>query len=145
MQPGAGRYRRPEAVILDAMFKACPECGGEFQGWVTRCPDCDVALVIASGDAPPVRPAPRELPHASALVCIERGDPWHLRELAERLQEQGVSCRIDVFPPEGRIRPPAQRGGTSGTQFGLYVSAADLPLAQRLRGEHLAEVVPDAR
>ena len=127
------------------MFKTCPACGGEFQSWVARCPDCDVALVIASGEAPPAPPTPRELPHARELRCIERGDPWHLRELAERLQEQGVSCRIDVYPPEGQIRPPAQRGaGTSGTQFGLYVQAEDAALAQQLRSQHLAQVVPDA-
>jgi hypothetical protein len=135
----------PGAVILDAMFKACPECGGEFQSWVARCPDCDVALVITSGASPSARPAPRMLPHASELVCIERGDPWHLRELAERLQEQGVSCRIDVHPQTGRSQAPAQGGaGARGTQFGLYVRAEDAALAQQLRSDHLAAVVPDA-
>jgi hypothetical protein len=143
MPPVAGGYRGRGAVILGAMFKTCPECGGEFQAWVTRCPDCDVALVIASGEV--ARPAPRELPHASELVCVERGDPWHLRELAERLQQQGLSCRIDVYPPDSAIRPPARRGaGTSGAQFGLYVRAEDVALAQQLRSEHLKRVVPDA-
>jgi hypothetical protein len=128
------------------MFKTCPECGGEFQAWVTRCPDCDVALVIAGEEV--ARPAPRELPHAGELVCVERGDPWHLRELAERLQQQGISCRIDVYPPDAAIRPPARRAAgtsTTGTQFGLYVRAEDVALAQQLRSEHLAEVVPGAQ
>lgn len=124
------------------MFKTCPECGGEFQAWVARCPDCDVALVVASGEV--ARPAPRELPHASELVCVDRGDPWHLRELAERFQQQGVSCRIDVYPPDAAIRPPTQRGAGVGTQFGLYVRAEDVALAQQLRAEHLKVVVPDA-
>lgn len=126
------------------MFKTCPECGGEFQAWVTRCPDCDVALAIASGEVV-ARPARRELPHASELVCVDRGDPWHLRELAERFQQQGVSCRIDVYPPDAAIQPPARRGtGASATQFGLYVRPEDVALAQQLRAEHLKRVVPDA-
>ena len=125
------------------MFKTCPECGGEFQAWVTRCPDCDVALVIASGEVAPT--VTRELPHARELVCVERGDPWHLREIAERLQQQGVSCRIDVYPPDAPIQPPARRGSAAGaSRFGLYVCAEDLALAQQIRSEHLQRVVPDA-
>ena len=125
------------------MFKTCPGCRGEFQAWVTRCPDCDVTLVIAVGEV--ARPVTRELPRASELVCVERGDPWHLRELAERLQQQGVSCRIDVYPPDAPIRPPARRGSAAaGTQFGLYVRSEDLALAQQIRTEHLQRVVPDA-
>ena len=126
------------------MFKTCPECGGEFQAWVTRCPDCDAALVDAS-EAAVARPARRGLPHASELVCVQRGDPRELRGLAEQLQQKGLSSRIDVHPPDAAIRPPRARGsGVTGTQFGLYVRAEDVALARQIQGEHLKQVVPDA-
>jgi hypothetical protein len=125
------------------MFKTCPQCGGEFQAWVASCPDCDVALVIASGEV--VRPVAQELPRASELVVVERGDPWQLRELAERFQREGLSCRIDVHPPDAAIRPPARRGSPAGgIRFGLYVRAEDVALAQQIRSEHLESIVPDA-
>ena len=125
------------------MFKTCPECGGEFQAWVVNCPDCEVPLGFASGEV--VRPVAQELPRASELVPVERGDPWQLRELAERFQQQGLSCRIDVYPPDAAIRPPARRGSPSGgSRFGLYVRPEDVALAQQIRSEHLKSIVPDA-
>jgi hypothetical protein len=127
------------------VFKYCPTCGGEFQLWVSVCPDCKAALVeSAVAVAPPTPPPPEELPHARELVCVERGDPWHLRELAEALNEQGISCRIDVHPPDAAIPPPARRGAATQTRFGLYVRAADRARAEQLRGEHLERAVPDA-
>jgi hypothetical protein len=125
------------------VFKTCPECGGEFQEWVERCPDCAVALSTGPLEAARQKPA-RELPPARELTCIERGEPWHLRELAERLQQQGLSCRIDVYPPDAPIRAPARRGGSVTARFGLYVRPDDLALAQQIRSEHLQRVVPEA-
>jgi hypothetical protein len=124
------------------MFKNCPECGGEFQQWVERCPDCGVALVSAGAFAPP-EPS-RELPPASQLECVERGEPWSLRQLAGRLQQQGISCRIDAWPPDAAIRPPERRGAGMGAHFGLYVLGADLAAARRVHAEQLAAVVPGA-
>ncbi len=123
------------------MFKYCPECNGEFQQWALRCPDCGVALEIASDGAPAVPPAARVLPPASELVCVERGEPWRLHELAEQLQAQGISCRIDASARPAAARPP--RGGAS-SHFGLFVLGADLDAARRVRSEHLKRVVPDA-
>jgi hypothetical protein len=125
------------------VFKSCPTCGGEFQLWVSVCPDCQVALVEGPVTVA-VSPPPQELPPARELVCLERGDPWHLRELAEALQERGISCRIDVHPPDAAIRPPARRGAPTQTRFGLYVRAGDQAQAAEVRGEHLERAVPDA-
>jgi hypothetical protein len=102
-----------------------------------------VALVEGAVAVPPPL-APEELPPARELVCVERGDPWHLRELAEALQERGISCRIDVHPPDAAIRPPARRGAPTQTRFGLYVRAGDQAQAAQVRGEHLERAVPDA-
>lgn len=123
------------------MFKRCPECRVEFQDWVEQCPDCHVALV--SSDAPLAEPEPpRELPPAHELLCLERGDPAHLRQLAEQLQAEGVSCRLDAYPPAGggEASPRAPGGGS----FGIYVLAEQAAAAVTLRNAHLESVVPDA-
>ena len=134
----------PEAPYSAAMFKHCPACGGEFQPWVSRCPDCDVALELGSGTPAPARRS-SELPPARELTCLEKGDPRALHEIAERLQAQGLSSRIDVYPPDGAIRPPARRGsGEVSARFGLYVRPAEIEAARRIRSDHLREVVPDA-
>src|SRR5688572_3865695 len=105
------------------MFKVCPSCGGEFQHWVTQCPDCAVALQTGGpgAGAPPARAPAEELPPASELTCLQRGDPYALHEIAERLQAAGLSCRIDVHPPGEPIRPGARRGAGVANTFGLYV------------------------
>lgn len=125
------------------MFKVCPSCGGEFQQWVTQCPDCAVALQIGGGPSLPAA-APRELPPARELVCIERGDPRALHEIAERLQVAGLSCRIDPYPPDEPIRPGGRRGSGVATTFGLYVLPAEAEDATRLRTEHVRETLPEA-
>jgi hypothetical protein len=125
------------------MFKVCPSCGGEFQQWVTQCPDCAVALQIGGGDSLPAAP-PRELPPARELTCIERGDPRALHEIAERLQEAGLSCRIDAYPPDEPIRLGGKRGTGVATSFGLYVLPAEAEEAARLRLEHVRETLPEA-
>jgi hypothetical protein len=128
------------------MFKICPSCGGEFQQWVTSCPDCAVPLRAASADAPPPDPraAAREFPPARELVCIERGDPRALHEIAERLQAAGVSCRIDAYPPDEPIRLGGRRGSGVATSFGIYVLPAEVDAATRLRTELVRESLPDA-
>jgi hypothetical protein len=129
------------------MFKLCPSCGGEFQQWVTQCPDCAVPLQLGGPDGglPPAARAPaEELPPARELTCLQKGDPYALHEIAERLQQEGVSCRIDVHPPGESIRLAGRRGSGVATTFGLYVRPADLARAAVVREQHVRESVPDA-
>jgi len=123
------------------MFKVCPSCGGEFQAWVTSCPDCGVALQLGGEATLPV--APRELPPARELECIERGDPRALHEIAERLQAAGISCRIDAYPPDEPIRLGGKRGTGVATTFGLYVLRTDAEAATRVRTQHVRESLPE--
>jgi hypothetical protein len=127
------------------MFMVCPSCGGEFQRWVTQCPDCAVPLQHGAPDGAAPAPAEAEgLPPAHELTCIERGDPRGLHEIAERLQAEGISCRIDVHPPGDPIRLGAKRGAGVATTFGLYVREADAADAAAARQRYLLESVPDA-
>jgi hypothetical protein len=127
------------------MFKVCPSCAGEFQAWVTQCPDCAVPLRLGAADgAPPEPAAEAELPPAYELVCLQRGDPRALHEVAERLQGEGISCRIDVHPPGEPIRLGARRGSGVATTFGLYVREGDVAHATAVREQHLHETVPGA-
>jgi uncharacterized protein with PIN domain len=125
------------------MFKVCPDCRGEFQSWVERCPDCNVALQLGSADALPAAPA-RELPPARELSCVERGDPRALHEIAERLQLAGISCRIDAYPPDEPIRLGGRRGSGVATTFGLYVRPADAERATELRTQHIQQSLPES-
>jgi hypothetical protein len=122
------------------VFKRCPECRVEFQQWVEQCPDCHVALVSSEAPLPQPEP-PRELPPAHELLCLERGDPSYLRQLAEQLQAEGVSCRINAYPPAGGAASAPRAGGGS---FGLYVLPEQASAAVALRNAHLESVVPDA-
>jgi hypothetical protein len=81
------------------VFKACPSCGEEYQHWVSRCPDCDVALDIASG-APPAAPASTG-PAAELRdpVLLQTEGTWYLRELAEALADRDIACRIEKGSP----------------------------------------------
>lgn len=128
------------------MFKVCPSCGGEFQQWVASCPDCAVPLALASAEtlrADAAAPA-RELPPARELVCVERGDPRALHEIAERLQAAGFSCRIDAYPPDEPIRLGGRRGAGVATTFGLYVLPADAEAAREVRTQLVRESLPEA-
>jgi hypothetical protein len=124
------------------MFKVCPSCRGEFQDWVARCPDCDVALQLAGAVLPP-QPV-GELPPARELTCIERGDPRALHEIAERLQAAGLSSRIASYPPDEKIRLGGPRGSGVATTFGLYVRPADAEEATRLRTQLVQETLPES-
>jgi hypothetical protein len=126
------------------MFKVCPSCGGEFQAWVSQCPDCGAPLQLGAPDgAPPSRPAD-DFPPAHELTCIERGQPQALHGIAERLQAEGISSRIDVHPPGGPIRLGARRGAGVAASFGLYVREEDAAHAKAVREQHMRESVPDA-
>lgn len=84
--------------------KTCPSCGDEFIQSMVRCPDCGVDLVVG----PVERPAPPELPPATELAPICRGEPWEMQRIAEALQDAGIASRVDTYPPSGSgARPGA--------------------------------------
>ena len=104
------------------MFKHCHSCGGEYQSWVTECPDCHVPLQLAPGEtlAPETRPvAPIEDP-----VLLKVGQPWELRELAETLQEHGISSQIDSHPLGGSLARAGSRAEPA--RLGIYVARAEV-------------------
>jgi predicted amidophosphoribosyltransferase len=115
------------------MFKHCPECGQEFQHWVTRCTDCDVALVLAAEPLAPARePAP---PPPEDQVLLKLDEPWALQQLAEVLQQQGISSWIDAHTPAAQ-QPREPR-------LGLSVRRRDLDAARAIAEEHVASGLPD--
>ena len=118
-----------------SVFKHCHGCGGEFQSWVIECPDCHVPLQLAPGEtlAPETRPvAPIE-----DLVLLKVGEPWELRELAETLQEHGVSCEIDAYPRGGSIARAGAR--KEPARLGIYVARADIDTVRSFAA-HVAEL-----
>jgi hypothetical protein len=122
------------------MYKICPAGHGEFQQRVTSCPDCGGALELATSAEPPVRVV-AELPPAHALTCIERGAPRALLEIAEQLQQVGISCRIDVHPPEQQTRPAGRAAG--GANLGLYVLPSEAERATQVRTQHIQRSMPE--
>jgi hypothetical protein len=112
------------------MFKQCPECGEEYQQWVERCRECDVALVLP-GSEPIAREGEAEPafePPPEDAVIVKIGDPGDLHALAEALQEHGISSWIAAH-----TLPAEQAGGRS---LGLAVRRADLDAARAI-GEEL--------
>src|SRR5688572_20832855 len=121
------------------MFKHCPECGQEYQQWVTRCADCDVALVLAGSEPLAARErepdrSPEPPPDDRALVKVD--DPGPLHELAEVLQEQGISSWV-----EAHTLPAQQARG--GPRLGLSVRRADLDAARTIAEELMASSLHD--
>lgn len=109
------------------MFKVCARCGQEYQSWVTECSDCGVPLDLAPGET--LAPAMRAVPALEELDALRLGGPWELQALAEALQAQGISSRIDAYPP---------------ARLAIYVARADLEAAREIAEELAARDLPDA-
>lgn len=134
------RNSRPADMVVPptagGSYQHCPQCGDEFQAWVTECPDCRVPL----GSTPaPASAAPivSSLPPLTELAAIAQGDPWELRALAEQLLDEGVSSLVEAYPPPGGSADTAAAPRGHGTDLALYVEptraqrAADLVAAYR--------------
>lgn len=93
--------------------KICPRCEGEYQSWVTECPDCEIELVspaelaerqradlrqsstadVADAEADQQRArVPRLEPNEGRL--FRAGDQDHCVAIAKTLTAHGVSWRI---------------------------------------------------
>jgi hypothetical protein len=127
------------------VFKVCSSCGQEYQSWATECSDCGVSLDLAPGEK--LAPATRAAPALEELVALRLGGPWELQALAEALQAQGISSRIDAYPPGDPISAPrvrAQQGQRGdAARLGIYVSRPDLEAAREVAEEVAARDLPD--
>lgn len=119
----------------------CPECRAEYTLAVTRCAECDVALVAPH--AVPEEQAPEALPPVSELACVRVAPLAWMRALSGGLQELGVTHRIE--PAQAKDAPPDQRPDVFGgvQLFGLYVRPEDLERAQGLDGQIAAQLLPE--
>ena len=108
------------------MFKACPSCGEEYQSWVSRCPDCDVALDIAPGAAPSSPPPAAPAAELRDPVLLQAEGTWYLRALAEALADRDISCRIEKGSPA----------------LSLFVSRGDLEAAREVAREFAESQLP---
>lgn len=109
-------------------LKACPECRVEYQHTSERCSDCDVALVLAT-DLP--NQSETALPPASELRSLRHGELSRVREDASILQEAGIACRIDSYPPEEPLKAGA--GGpvrSTGSTLAVYVHESEFEAAE---------------
>jgi len=127
--------------------KYCPQCGAAHQAWATRCADCACDLVDEPPPAEVALPA-SDLPPARELACLGTGDAWHVRDVAEALQQAGISCRVDSHPPDAPLAGPgfSARRGFSGatTRLGVYVLPGDLDAARRVEHEQRLSRIPGA-
>jgi hypothetical protein len=117
------------------MFKVCPACHQEYQRWVVVCSECNVPLTSPEEAASPVG----SLPPVTCLALLKIEGPWYLQELAELLQHNGISSRIDAGPPSSPGGGPevGPRAGSRGaaSRLGIYVRAEDLETANEIAEE----------
>jgi hypothetical protein len=78
----------------------CPECETEYRDGITRCSDCDVALVKElAPDA-----------YDEALTPLADGiDPFSLGELTDRLEKAGVPYIVEAGTALSLLDHPEQR------------------------------------
>lgn len=116
---------------MSAVYRMCPACGDEFQSWVTRCPDCDEAIVETS-DPASLRAGPpsEDLPSARELHCLAVGVVARIREVSEQLQRAGIANRIDRDPQSLGDEGDIVGGFGQNVRLGVYVREAELAAAQ---------------
>ncbi len=126
--------------MSEPAYLYCPECHGEYLRSVTRCIDCDVALV-AEHALPDEEDL--ELPPAEQLVCIRVAPIAWIRALSDGLRDRGVAHRVEQATPEDA--PEGQRPDVFGnvSLFGLYVQDAHAEDARELDGTMAARLVPE--
>jgi hypothetical protein len=135
-------------------LKLCPSCRSEYVSTAQRCSDCGGALVLADAFVPPPedeRAPGDQLPPVIELALVRTGSPSQLSAFAERLQELGISSRVDAYPPGGAGEAAASlaaiaaaRRGATVPALGLYVRDRDLAAAVDAVEAQLAAEMPDA-
>jgi predicted amidophosphoribosyltransferase len=112
------------------VFKVCRQCGGEYQSWVSVCPDCNISLDLPPGEVLAPEPEERAPTPIVDPVVLRLDTPGALSELAETLQQHGISSRIG---------PHAQ----GGVRLAIYVGRADASTAHAIAEELVAQSLPD--
>jgi RNA polymerase subunit RPABC4/transcription elongation factor Spt4 len=131
-----------EEEVLEADYKVCPRCGGEFRSEIERCADCGVDLVRPGVlqqaekeeetipekpvvDALPFPDPPRhEIPPSDELVCLLCGPFLYLSGLSAALDDAGIGHRLERGPYERSIN-----------QACLYLHPENCAAAERVWGE----------
>lgn len=113
--------------------RVCPLCGEEYLATVERCAECDVALVAADELAPTPE---LELPAVDGLVRLRVENPVWIRNLAARLEEEGIPSRVELVGET----PAARR---QGAPCALFVRPEDAERARRIDEQLLRRQLPD--
>jgi len=102
----------------------CPECEIEYRDGITRCADCDVALVTEL--------APVAYDEALALLT-ESVHPFTLGELTDRLEKAGVPYIVEAGTALALLdHPEVQMTQPDDWQARVWVASAFSERAQRI-------------
>ncbi len=102
----------------------CPQCETEYRDGITRCADCDVALVNEL--------APAAYDEALSPLA-ERIDPFTLGELTDRLEKAGVPYIVEAGTALTLLDHPEQRlTAPDDWQARVWVAAEFSERAQRV-------------
>ena len=102
----------------------CPQCETEYRDGITRCADCDVALVNEL--------APAAYDEALSPLA-DRIDPFTLGELTDRLEKAGVPYIVEAGTALTLLDHPEQRlTAPDEWQARVWVAAEFSERAQRV-------------
>jgi len=90
-------------------MKYCPQCRGEFQDWVEKCPDCKVKLV----DTLPLPDDSKHHPANESLVIIAKYSTLvDANLIKEILESEGISpVATEEVEPSNRWFSASESGG----------------------------------
>jgi hypothetical protein len=111
----------------------CPQCGDEFQDWVTTCPDCQAAL---TSKRPPARKAKARTTPAELVVAEIYSDPEQVERARELLSARGI--RTYVFDGQMPVNEPVFVSSPGG--ISLRVDKTQVEKAQQILAEHREEI-----
>jgi hypothetical protein len=102
----------------------CPQCETEYREGITRCADCDVALVNELAPAA----------YDEALTPLtERVDPFTLGDLTDRLEKAGVPYIVEAGTALALLdHPEQQMTAPDDWQARVWVASAFAERAQRI-------------
>ncbi len=115
-------------------YKYCPSCRGEFQYTVSRCVECDVALVLF--EELPDEEA-NAFPPLRELVLLRDGDRAWILVLAERLRAAEVGYRLESMA--SLFKEGVLPEGAGATGEGLFVRPEQAQQAIEIAEAHRSE------